>query len=333
MSNFLSVPANVRMGIVRHEPIDVYHATPAISNSKLALLRPRPSRFYRTYIAQVAAPRFETKEQKIGKAFEILLLDGEKEYNLQYAVERDTPDFGDCRAVAGRTTTEQGKENKKKRDEWQAAEDARVGNRTVISRADHELNLKMRDAVRRNKVAMVCLAQGESQVTMRFKVGPMIVQCRPDWFISEATAEMALFLPGVEQGEAVIIELKTCGTLDPEGFGSFQKIAQEHGYYRQRGLYVEVATKLLGRKVHHFFLPVEKNEPFEAQVGLYSEEDCALGVAEVVEDLKTLMRCFETGEWPGTPQDAVVRYSLKGWHVKKANERLQQAEQPQLTAS
>lgn len=330
MEPLLPAPANIRLGLIRREPIEVYHNTAAVSNSKLSLIRPRPSRFYRKYITQVAAPRYETAEQKIGRAFEILLLEGEKEYNLQYAVARDTPDFGDCRAVAGRTTKEQGAENKKKRDEWEAAEEARIGTKTVLSKAEHQLNLRMRDAVRLNKVALACLAQGEPQITMRCKAGPIVVQIRPDWFIQEATAEMALFLPGVEEGDAVIIELKTCGTLDDDGFGSFAKVAQEKGYYRQRALYVEVATKILGRKVHHFFLAVEKNEPFEAEVSQFDEEACALGVREVVDDLKTLVDCCTTGVWPGVQQDAVVTRSLAGWHTRKANARLEAKEQPQL---
>ena len=332
MSTFLSIPANVRMGVVRHEPIEVYHSTPAVSKSKLEYLRPRPVRFYRKFIAEVAAPRFETKEQKIGHSFETFLLEGEKEYSLKYAIEAEEPDFGDCRKT-DTTTSEQAKINKEKKAEWLAKDAARIGDKIVISRADHQLNVKMRDAVRRNTVAMACLKQGEPQVTMRCMVGPLIVQIRPDWFVSEATPEMALFLPGVEVGDAVFIELKTCGTLDPKGFGSFEKVAQEYGYYRQRAFYVEVGTKVLGRKVHHFFLAVEKGEPFEAEVGLYGDEDCSLGVAEIVEDLKTLIRCATENVWPGTPQDAVVRYSLKGWHVKETNERLQQATQPLLTGT
>lgn len=328
MSTFLSVPANVRMGVVRHEPIDVYHATPAVSKSKLEYLRPRPIRFYRKFIAGLAEPRFETKEMKIGTAFDTLLLEGEKEYSLRYAIEAEEPDFGDCRKTDS-TTSEQAKINKEKKAAWLEKDAARIGSKIVLSRGDHALNLKMRDAVRRNTVAMACLKQGEPQVTMRCLVGPLVVQIRPDWYVAESTAEMALFLPGVEVGDAVFLELKTCGTLDPKGFGSFEKVAQEYGYYRQRAFYVEVGTKVLGRKVHHFFLAVEKTEPFEAEVGLYGDEDCALGVAEIVEDLKTLIRCATTNVWAGTPQDSVVRYSLKGWHVRESNDRLAQAAQPQ----
>ena len=332
MESLLPAPTTVRLGLIRHEPIEVYHNTAAVSKSKLELIRPRPSRFYRRYVAQVAAPTYETAEQKIGRAFETLLLEGEKEYNLQYAVAAEEPNFGDCRAVKDRTTKEQAAANKAKRDKWEAAEQLRIGAKTILSRSEHKLNLQMLASVRRNHVAMACLAQGEAQITLRCKAGPILVQVRPDWLVLEATPEMALLLPGVEEGDAVIIELKTCGTLDPKGFGSFAKVAEEKGYYRQRALYVEVATKILNKRVHHFFLAVEKNEPCEAVVSQFDEEACELGRREVGDDLQTLVQCATSGEWPGLPQDRVITMTLNGWHVRQANARLEAKQQPQLPA-
>ena len=59
-------------------------------------------------------PREETEAMAFGTAFHLALLEPEL-FQESYVV---APDFGDLRAVEGRTTKEQGKANKMARLEW-----------------------------------------------------------------------------------------------------------------------------------------------------------------------------------------------------------------------
>jgi hypothetical protein len=173
----------------------------------------------------------------------------------------------------------------RKRKSHQACKARAVG-RTLITEAQYETALAIRDAVRSHPLAAPYLERGEPEKTITWTDAVTGLRCkgRLDWLSTSYPC---------------VVDLKTARDIDARAFGA---AAARMGYHRQLAMYVAgaVANDLLivPRAV---IIAVENTPPHEVAVFTLNERDDAFvaGAEEAAELLACLKSCIESGEWPG----------------------------------
>lgn len=97
----------------------------------------------------------------------------------------------------------------------------------------------------------------------------------------------------------IAVDLKTTVDASPAGFA---KSAANFGYHIQRGHYIDVLSRAVGRDVEMLFVTVEKDAPHLVGVHQLNQEFADMGAAEALEARDVYKRCIETGDWPGYPE-------------------------------
>lgn len=319
-----SMVVEFQVGRVDGESLEVYHGTPALSHSKLMDFMPpwgRPSLFYRRHaMKDKKVTKTETEEMLIGNAADCLILEGEEAYARRYAV---MPHFGSPGTqfyyvrLAG----------------WKKDHPGVIG----LEAAQDKLNRALREAVLRDQVARALVEESAKQVTWRLATPQFYVQARTDIFIDAASARIATLIPGVEEGEPLGADLKTCGTLNPEGRGAFFRNAQDFDYAGQQAWYSEVISPIIQRPLRWFpFVAVEKDKPHECAVVTLDPEDVSLAAERISAELHYLAVCAQTGVWPEAGAAGVRQVSFKPWHRAAQRDYLESTQAaaerlPQLT--
>lgn len=288
-------------------PNDEYHACDAVSHSKLEVFRERPSKYYRRYISH-EAEKEEKECYDEGSAAHALILEGEAVYAKNYAAMPDGMRRGT-----------------KAHDALVAASTGK----TLLSFGQDKLAHSLRDSVRKNAVAAAILSDPgfQPEVTWRVRLpSGVYVQCRTDGFIEHITKETAEAISGpiiqAKEGDSLVCDLKTCGTLDEEEQGSFAKAIVNFGYHRQEAWYRMIVSDILGHQLHHFiFIAPEKTEPFETVTAVLPPDAVEIGRNENTESFLALRQCQKSGNWEGVPQSHVVRVDLPEWYKRKAEQR------------
>ena len=277
---FLELPNGIHMGV----PEAVYHQRILGVASKGAIdkMIEAPA-VYRAWISGYGDDT-ESKSLAFGKVAHCFALEPST-FARTYVVE---PEFGACRKHdESGTTTEQAKENKKRRDEWRSRH---VG-ATLVSARDLALVTGMRDALSRDPDvgphfrALWNGAEGymaEATIRWECKSTGLICRARPD-----------LFVLG---GQTIMIDVKSTADcrLDP-----FNRSRKEYGYHRQEYHY-RTGASAIGYPVDRFlFAAVEKTPPFLMQVYDLNPELASIGESEVETAKSALIRCLVFDEWPG----------------------------------
>jgi hypothetical protein len=182
---------------------------------------------------------------------------------------------------------------------------------------------RMRDSVHRHRVAHALLsAPGKAETTWRIDTGDCLWQCRTDWFIDSATPELCEIVNAywstelLRPGDAVPVNLKTCQTLNDDGWGSFRSEMVKLRYDIADAFYRSVISAVLGiqRPVPQtFFIAVEKQEPMETGVYIIDSDDATAAWQQTQQCISRLRECLLSGEWPGVPQDRVQAVVFPGW--------------------
>lgn len=289
----------MRFGEIPDEPIDLYHATDAVSHSKLNVFRRSAELYRQAYVAKTLPQEEPGKPLIIGSALHSYLNDGHASFARSFVViPQDAP---------RRPTRMQRSAKKPSPDTlaaiafWDAVErEADEGGKSIISAEDLRLIEQMLAAVARNAFACELLTDPatECEVTYRKKMAHFAVQCRPDarnHAGNDAT-----------EGRPYIVDIKTTPSLHDGDFATFAKSFQNFGYHRQAAFYREVYCEVMDlpaetRRPDFYFIAIEKEPPFECVV--YPVSDTALAVAEreVIADLKRLRACYESNTWPRLP--------------------------------
>lgn len=293
-----AVPA-MRLGILFDESFPAYLANEAVCSHRLPDLRPRPLVYWRKHVARDMVHRKDTAALGFGRLFHVLALEGEDAMAARYiATPSDAPD--DLRRHRNAKTKSPGTVAS---IEWWDAFDAKVAGREIVAQSDIDLAWRMVRAVRAKPAAVKLLSRGKPEVTFRHKLAHFAVQARVDWFDGEDAAG------------PLLINLKSIDSLDDFDY-QYEKFA----YYKADAFHRLVVAKLLDVEPmvpQCLNLVVEKQEPFEVSIRAPDAEALAIGAAEVMADLRLLDRCFETGVWPGEPDEARP-VSLSEWKVKRA---------------
>lgn len=292
-------------GKIVGESNEDYHANPAVSHSKMRDFRRLPELFYRKHILRVPCLNEEKEDSTSMLRGSMCHADVlEDALAARYIVE---PEWGDLRAVDGRTTKEEGKANKDRRDAWRAKLDP---NLILVGQDDWDTARAMTEAIRRHPLAAELLSAGEPEVSWRAILPCFSIQCRSDWF-NEAG------LP-ISDGEPYVVDIKSVASLCDDDFTNWKKNFEKLGYFRSGPFYSAVIGEVLQRPVRKFFyVVVENREPFGCQVFVPSPASFQQGWSEVLADLKAMTDCHASGKWPGYSQELQV-IDLSTFYYKKA---------------
>lgn len=241
-----------------------------VSKSALGPLSKSPAH----YRAWLESPSEPTEALLFGRALHMAVLEPER-FRETYVVE---PHFGDLRAVAGRTTTEQGRANKARKVEWLAEHE---GVERVT--ADWwESIVGISASIAQHPIASRILRDGQPELGARWtdEETGLECRCRPDYYV--APREMAA-------------DLKSTLDASPRGFA---KACAKYNYHWQDALY-RAGIAASGSPIKHFvFIAVEKVAPYAVGVYSLSPDDIEKGHDAVRRHMDTMAECMRTGEWP-----------------------------------
>jgi hypothetical protein len=303
-------------------PNEEYHAAPAISHSKLEDFRSRASYYHAKYIDKRVAKE-DTEDLLVGHSAHTLVLEGACAYEDRYAVEpADAPRRPTKAQVNAKKPSE---ETLKTIEFWKAWDEENKG-ACVLTSGIERLNRSIAGSVRKNAVAAALLTDPGfvPEITWRLRLrNGLYLQCRTDgWIESVAKATSDALKAAnlnVEPGESLALDFKTCESLTKGEFGAFDKAIVNYGYHRQQAFYTPIVQAVRGKVVDHFiFIAAEKQEPFETGVYRLDGDALKVGADENAENLQALIQCYKSDDWPGIPQNVVMKISLPEWYLRRA---------------
>ena len=257
-----------------------YHAHPAISKSHLDQVARSPLHYWARYLDPNRVTIEPTPAMAIGSAVHTHVLELDQ-WDSQYAI---APESIDRRTKMGKA-------------EWEVFTTAATG-RTVLSRADAELVMRMGHAVYSHPAAAMLLNMpGKAETTHMWTDAATGLQCkcRPDWLTDDGS---------------LIIDLKTTDDASPAGF---RKSIANWRYHVQAAWYLNGIEQATGTRPDQFiFLCVEKRAPFAVAVYAADAEMIQIGAEAAARDLEVLATCKAAGAWPGY-SDQIETINLPSW--------------------
>lgn len=273
-TSVLDLPPGLHRGVPEH----VYHQRVPGLVSKGALDRVRRSpAHYKAWLEGAAAD--ETSDAlTFGKGFHCAVLEPER-FALEYVVE---PAFGDCRKTA----------NKASRDLWREENKGAVW----LSDEDHRAFAGMAASVRSHPLASKMLADGVSELTVRWKDPATGLECK-------ARADH------YRKSHRMGVDVKTA---EDASYEAFRKSAAAYGYHRQSALYAD-GFEAVGEPLDHFvFVVVEKRPPYAVATYVLDVAAVTLGRVSVREAMARLAECIESDRFPAYPEQIQV-LELPSW--------------------
>jgi len=244
-----------------------YHRHTAVSKSHLDQVARSPLHYWARYLDPNRVEPEPTPAMVIGSALHTHVLELDT-WDDRYVT---CPDGIDRR-------TKQGKA------EWESFSAASNG-RTVLSKADAELVMKMGQAIYAHPAAAFLLqrpGQAERSYFWTDEATELECKCRPDWMTNDGQ---------------LIVDLKTTEDASPAGF---RKSVANFRYHVQAAWYLDGLERATGQRPEQFiFICVEKKPPHAVAVYAASTEMIAAGERTAETDLARLALCKQTGEWPG----------------------------------
>lgn len=322
-----------QLGIIKDEPNEVYHATDAISNSKLACFRKRKYKFYKKYVKKNLIEEEKEKDYFVfGGAGHCLVLEGQAEFDRRYIVEPVNAPKKPTKA-RHEYKAKISPEAEDRLQFWEHFRDqADTEDKEVLTQKQMRVLQYVKWSIDENEVATSLLSEIMPELTFRCSLGWTLAQVRVDGFIESCSHDLAEYLneayafmlnKEIYEGDSIALDLKTCVTLTRDDSGSFFKHFGELGYYIQDQFYREVVSKVMGKKLNHFlFIGAEKQEPFETVVGSTDQEDLALAYSELQFDLEELKKCYQTNKWFSFSQEKIIMLSIPGYKRSQAEQRL-----------
>jgi exodeoxyribonuclease VIII len=257
-----------------------YHAHPAVSKSHLDQVARSPLHYWARYLDPNRVAPEPTPAMAIGSAVHTHVLELDQ-WDARYV---SAPDGIDRRTKMGKA-------------EWEVFTTAATG-RTVLSRADADLVMRMGHAVFAHPAAAMLLAlPGKAETTHMWtdEATGLQCKCRPDWLTDDGR---------------LLVDLKTTEDASPRGFA--RSIAQWR-YHTQASWYLDGVEQSTGTRPEQFlFICVEKKAPYAVAVYAADAEMIAAGAQTAARDLDVLATCKAANAWPGY-SDQIEPISLPAW--------------------
>lgn len=316
-----TVPAAApQMGRIAGEASAVYHATHAISASKLRAFARRPGGaqlYYQKYIAKTL-PAADSEALVFGRALHCLTLEGREVFEREFITpSADAPK----RPTKAMLTAKKPSPESLECIRWWADFDAASNGREIITAQMLREVEAMAGNIHGHPVAEVLLAAGEPEITWRLNASGLAhcppLQVRTDWFCEQGCE--------LSKGRPFVLDIKTCATLEEGAFGGWQRGFEEHGYHRQAAFYMAVLGAL-GVLCHDFFfVAAEKCAPGGVQVCRLSDRALEQGQREVDLMLNDINECYRRNWWPNASLE-LEEIDLSHFYYARANEKVKEVD-------
>lgn len=286
-----------------------YHRWDAASNSRLSVLRRSPAHL-KAYMAEP----IDTAALQLGSACHSAILEPDDFQQRYLLAERcEAMKKTDGKRCSNMGIVYDGSAG------WycgvhgsEAQQDTTV---TILSRADYDRTLKVRDAVHAHRAAKLLPQSGQRELSVVWKDDVTDVLCK---------ARLDGHSPAIAGG--VIVDIKTTKDASKR---AFEKSIWTYGYHRQGAFYL-AGAKASGFAAEHFAIIAVENTPPYA-VAIYRLDDGALdaGFLEVFGTITPEGRaggllaryadCVTRNEWPGYSED-VQDVALPPWAFSQIDE-------------
>lgn len=288
MSAALSLPRTILElphGLHRDVANATYHEPVLGLASKSGLDRVHRSPAH--YRAELATPREPSPALIVGTALHTRLFEPDR-FSLEYTV---APEFGDLRKTDD-TTKEDAKANKDRRDAWRTANAGKL----LLSAEDDATTRGMVDALNAHPLASKLFADGEREVTLRWKDAETGIECksRADYYVPV---------------RRLVVDLKSTEDAREQ---PFRRSVEKWGYHRQDAMYRDAFAACQVPVDHFVFVAVEKTFPFAIGVYVLDATSVAKGRATIHADLRTLAECIANDSWPAYPT-GIQTLSVSDW--------------------
>lgn len=179
---------------------------------------------------------------------------------------------------------------------WWDAWEAEHAGKHVLTADDLALIENMRAALLRNRDVAQLLAEGDSEVTMRWVDPATGLRCK-------ARADRW------NRRRRYMVDIKTCEDASERAFA---RAVIRHGYDITTAHYAEGA-RACGEPIDHYYLVAqEKRPPYLAVIYELDAEADGRGTWLRERGMETMQRCLATNTWPGYPA-GVNPLSLPPW--------------------
>jgi hypothetical protein len=284
MLNILDLPDGMHEGV----PESVYHAKVpgVVSTGALKILAQTPSK-YRYWLTHEDKPA--TKPLSFGRACHMAILEPDV-FDRTYLIE---PDFGACRKDDRTgTSSEQAKENKKRRDGWREAHTGA----TLLESKDGQRTLAMIHAIAAHPVARGVLIGGVPEITGVWTCPETGLRCklRGDYWVAD---------------DEMCADIKSSADASP---GAWARSCATYRYNWQEAHYRRgFAARACPIRLF-VFLVVESDPPHDIALYELDADDVRRGEESVRRHTNVMAECIRTGIYPGFPED-ISTLKLPAW--------------------
>lgn len=274
---------------------DEYAAIKAVNWSSLKHLDVSPMAFQHN----LKAPEASSEARELGTALHCAILEP-LVFRERYAV---APDFGDLRAVEGRTTKEEGKANKERRNQWIAEHEGAQ----VLTAEDSERITNMSASVRGHRAALAAV-QGATEQVVTWTDPTTGLACK---------ARLDVISDGVT-------DLKSAMDVSPRAFG---QAAARYLYHGQLAFYHDGlihSGRLTPRRLP-LFVAVQNRAPWDVAVYNMQSEHVEAGRLLYQRLLRRLADCAAADWWPGVAPE-IMPLQLPQWALTAETNRTPESE-------
>lgn len=256
-----------------------YNAAPGIRRSTLFQMSKSPAH----YKWALTEAHKDTPALAFGRALHMAVLEPEA-FDASYAV---APTISKA-TKAGRTA-------------WELFESDAAG-REIITQADYDKIICMRDSILSNELATALLAGGHEQGCF--------------WTDELTGLNCKVKLDAIlDIGERVIVsDIKTCTDASTE---AFMREAVRYGYDFQSGMYTEGVLADTGKEADFVFIAVEKAPPYAVNVLAADKYFILRGRDLFREYLGKVAECEQTGQWNHYNSGELNELKLPGYLQKE----------------
>lgn len=195
---------------------------------------------------------------------------------------------------------EEGKTKQRRGKVWEAFQEQHSG-KTIVKSDEYDEAIAIRDAVRKDTVAMKYLAMGDPEVALSWndEHTGMLCRGRADWL---ATVDH----------ELCIVDLKTTRDASPLWFS---RDCAKYSYHLQLAYYADAIERATGKAPKTVVVAVESMAPYDVVTYLVPEDVLDIGREAYRTLLERLKWCQERNEWPGQGEMMERYLTLPSWCI------------------
>lgn len=306
----------IEVGIFDNIPLEEYHASDAISMSKLKTFIRSPLAYYETYVEKtLERPTINEDSRKTGNLIDCLITEPER--------------FEDLFAVLPASAPTNKRTNAYK--DYMSSFAAMHPGKEIISAEDLE---RARAIVRPGEmsplVQQILRVCDQRQTTIRIRENGLVHQCRIDLGTFDASETIHLKMPHegsfqtstVEKGKVFLGDVKTTLSLHADDRMNFYKHVADLGYYLQCAYYTWIVKKVLKLKYTPFFvfLAYQTQRPYQSAVTLLNDEYFNCAQKMLMGIIGRLEERYLSGVWSEYPDDEAVEIAPPYWLISKFDE-------------